>query len=148
MANFKYDQVLSDLYKRGYDIDPFNYVTEYFDLMRNKSDIWALKFEINSENHERLIQVIKDYENECIERLRENSTIFQQDIDKIITKTIQLNKITPKTKEFVELLMEIKKEWIEARKKVLKKNLFFVGMITINIEPYCLDSHQTDIIEY
>ena len=152
MENFKYDQVLSDLYKRGSGIDPFSYFAEYFDQMRNKIDLWALKFEINPQEHERLIQVIKDHENESMGHLRENSTFFQEDIDKIIGKTIQLNKKTPATQEFVELFIEIKREWIEARKKVFKKNLFFMSSkyrtLTINIEPFCLDKDQTDIIEY
>ena len=125
MDFLSFDNVLSSFYQTGSQIDPYIYLLTHFDLLRNEVDIFALENE--TENHSELIQIIKDYEVECFQNYRNNFQIFDQKFYLIIDKRIELYKEPKGTQEYVEKNLQIRKEWIQARKMIFKKNLFFLN---------------------
>ena len=135
------------------NIDPNIYISTHFDLLRNEIDIYASEHEITGTEHSELIQITKDHEDECIQNLNNNYEIFEEKLDMIIEKRKELCKEEKETRIFLQKNINIRNEWIEARKEIFKKNLFFIDSFggnkkccLIQIEPFCIDDLQINII--
>ena len=135
-------------------IDAYLYLSTYFDILQNQVDLFAVKNEIQADQHIYMIKIIKDHEYECIQNCSKNFNIFQEKIKYIIEKRIELYKESSGTRDYVEKNLQLRKEWIEARRDIFKRNLFFIenfGDKTIGslvmTEEFCLDDLQIDIIK-
>ena len=136
------------------NIDPYIYISTHFDSLRNQIDIYASEHEITGKEHYELIQIAKEHEDECIQNLDNNFDTFQDKLNLIIEKRKELCKEEKETRMFLEKNINIRNEWIEARKEIFKKNLFFIDSFgckkngcLIQIEPFCIDDLQIDIIK-
>ena len=153
--NLDFDIALSEIYHetKSTHIDPIVYLSRHFDLLRNQVDIFTFnKKVIDDYRYLKLIEIIKNHEDECLHNCHRNLEVYQEKLKDIIEKVIKLNHETQKTKEFVEKRLEIRKEWIETRQVIFKKNLIFVEFIQekeigslVIVEPFCLDDQQTYI---
>ena len=150
-----FDNVLLTVYDLDSDIDAFFYFSTYFDLLRNQVDVFAIKNDITVENHLEFIKIIKDYEDESIENCRKIFENLKDNLNVIIKKRIELFNNPNGTEEYVKKNIQIRKEWIEARKKVFKKLIFFMEYnvndesngCLVHIESCPLDDLQISILK-
>ena len=179
MEFLDFDNVLAKIYDGNSKIDPYIYLAAHFDLLKNEVILFPLKNRIPGARHSELIQIVKDHEDECNQNCRDNFSMFEEKLQSIVEKRIKYFKFYEKSKEFVEknlikarknifskrnlfkdtkeddeANLQIRNEWIEAKGKIFKKNLFFVDYFKdenigsfIMIEPYCLGDLQIKIIK-
>ena len=126
----------------------------HFDFLRNQVDLYATKNQISADQHLYLIKIIKQHEDESIQSCNNCFSLFQEKIKHIIEKRIDLYKQPVGTRDYVEKNLQLRKEWIETRKMIFKRNLFFlenfgdklIGSLVMT-EDFCLDDLQIHIIK-
>ena len=96
MEFLDFDDVLSIIYDDDSCIDPLNYLASHFDILRNQVDLYALKNNIPAEQHLDLIQIVKDHEDECIQNVRNDFSVFQKELNFFIERKIELSKENPR----------------------------------------------------
>ena len=155
-VNLGFDKALYEIYEEtnDADIDPFIYLARHFDIIKNQIDIFALTRQINDEKYLKLIEAIECHEKECIINCRQNYSIFQHKLKSVLWELNVTNKGMPQTKDFVEKRLKIRKEWIETKNLIFRKNVIFVDVIDKKdigslfiVEPFGIDDQQIDLIK-
>ena len=155
MQSLNFDYALPEIFNEYLKIYPFDYLSIHFKLIENQLQSIKSLNEIPDEKHSNQLQIIKNHKEKCFTDCRNNLYTFQQRLNQINVKKIELSKNKLGNQNFAEQCLNIRNELIQLRKEIFKKNIFFLESFGSNkngylviIEPLLLDDQQIEIIKF